>query len=69
MGSLYYYGDGVTQDYEQAFYWCQKAAEQGNAQAQSMTGNAYQLGNGVAQADSSAARTPMAAARIITPRA
>ena len=29
LGSMYYFGDGVTQDYQQAFNWYSKAKEQG----------------------------------------
>ena len=33
LGKRYYHGDGVEQDYEQAVYWLQKAAEQGHVEA------------------------------------
>ena len=42
-------GEGVTQDYEQAAYWYNKSAEQGNAYAQKNLGNCYYWGNGITQ--------------------
>lgn len=33
LGNTYYYGEGVAQDYAQAVYWFQKAAEQGHSDA------------------------------------
>ena len=47
LGSMYYYGDGVEQDYKQAAFWFCKAAEQGNADAQLYLGRMYQGGRGV----------------------
>ena len=46
---MYYYGQGVKQDYIKAVEWYQKAAEQGVAQAQSNLGNRYYNGEGVKQ--------------------
>lgn len=34
-------------DYEQAFFWCKKAAEQGNTSAQNNIGFMYECGYGV----------------------
>ena len=34
LGIPYYKGEGVTQDYEKAIFWWQKAAQQGLAEAQ-----------------------------------
>ncbi|MFN8922219.1 MAG: tetratricopeptide repeat protein, partial [Sphingobacteriia bacterium] len=34
LGRMYATGEGVLQDYKQAVYWSQKAAEQGNTKAQ-----------------------------------
>ena len=31
LGLMYFYGLGVNQDYEQAFYWAQQSADQENA--------------------------------------
>ena len=44
---MYVDGQGVPQDYEQAFKWYTKAAEQGYAQAQNNLGVCYQGGKGV----------------------
>lgn len=33
LGFAYYSGEGVSQDYDQAVYWFQKAAEQGHSDA------------------------------------
>ena len=54
LGSAYYYGKGVTQDYNEAVKWYRKAAEQGDARAQNSLGYAYASGNGVAQNSSEA---------------
>ena len=40
-------GYGVTQDYTQAVYWYQKAAEQGTVSAQYNLGICYEKGEGV----------------------
>jgi len=47
LGVFYYKGEGVTQDYEEAFKWLTKSAEQGNANAQVILGNCYYFGKGV----------------------
>ena len=47
MGAFYYEGEGVSQDYKQAVYWWEKAAEQGYAVAQCCLGMCYEDGNGV----------------------
>ncbi|MDI9347819.1 MAG: tetratricopeptide repeat protein, partial [Methylacidiphilales bacterium] len=41
IGSLYYHGKGVTQDYSEAFKWFKLAAEQGDAKAQLSLGHLY----------------------------
>ena len=46
---MYYEGKGVPQDNKQAVYWYKKAAEQGDAKAQSILGAMYDLGEGVPQ--------------------
>ena len=46
LGSMYYYGDGVKQDYTVAAEWYQKAAEQGHINAQVTLGFMYELGQG-----------------------
>ena len=47
MGKMCYYGDGMPQDSEQAVEWWQKAAEQGNYEAQLALVSAYRTGTGV----------------------
>ena len=49
LGSMYYNGKGVTQDYKEAVKWYTKAAEQGYAVAQSNLGYMYFNSEGVAQ--------------------
>jgi len=47
MGNMCYFGDGMPQDYEAAVEWWQKAAEQGNYDAQLSLVKAYRTGTGV----------------------
>lgn len=49
LGTLYYAGDGVKQDYVEAVSWSRKAAEQGDASAQRSLGDCYYTGHGVKQ--------------------
>jgi len=49
LGSLYYTGRGVQQDYTEAGKWFRKAAEQGDADAQFFLGVQYSNGLGVQQ--------------------
>ncbi|MCL2022509.1 MAG: sel1 repeat family protein [Betaproteobacteria bacterium] len=49
LGSRYSLGQGVPQDYRQAFNWYQKAAEQGLEEAQHNLGSMYNRGDGVPQ--------------------
>lgn len=51
----YYHGEGVTQDYAQAFSLYLPLAEQGNAEAQKMLGLMYEKGHGVTQDDGQSA--------------
>ena len=54
-GNSYYYGkNGVPKDYEKALFWYEKAANKGNAKAQCMLGNIYELGYGVKKNDAKA---------------
>jgi hypothetical protein len=46
---MYYNGRGVPQDYVQAVKWWRKAADQGDALAQSNLGRIYGDGQGVPQ--------------------
>ena len=41
LGVMYYDGEGVTRDYQQAFTWFKKAADQGHARAQYKLGLMY----------------------------
>ena len=47
LGRMYYFGEGVKQDYAKALEWFQKAAEQGYATAQNNLGSMYYNGQGV----------------------
>ena len=47
LGMMYYNGQNVKQDYEQAEYWLKKSYEQGNVEAQFLLGGAYFEGQGV----------------------
>ncbi len=49
LGVCYRDGEGVQQDYRQAFQWFKKSAEQGDAAAQYCLGSCYSFGNGVQQ--------------------
>ncbi len=49
LGVMYANGQGVPQDYAQAFVWYRKAAEQGDAGAQTIVGLMYRQGQGVSQ--------------------
>ena len=49
LGRYYYSGQGVTQSYDRAVAWWQKAAMQGVADAQCNLGVCYKFGRGVAQ--------------------
>lgn len=49
LGRMYFWGRGVPQDYAQAAFWCQKAADQGLAKAEYAVGNMYYYGRGYDQ--------------------
>jgi TPR repeat protein len=49
LGLMYYNGDFVPQDYEQAAKWYRRAAEQGNAFGQYKLGRMYFFGQGLKQ--------------------
>ena len=49
MGEMYDLGEGVPQDYNEAFKWYGLAAKQGYFSAQTHLGNMYDLGHGVSQ--------------------
>ena len=44
---MYYHGHGVDVNYKKAIEWYEKAAEQGDAQAQYNLGSMYYNGQGV----------------------
>ena len=46
LADLYYFGEFVQQDYDQAAVWFQKSADQGNAEGQYNVGVCYQYGRG-----------------------
>jgi TPR repeat protein len=47
IGSLYWWGNGVTQDYKEAMKWYQKSAEKGNTDAEYAIGTLYENADGV----------------------
>ena len=47
LGSRYFYGDGVLEDYLEAVKWYRAAAEQGNPMGQLNLGRMYLYGRGV----------------------
>ena len=47
LGDMYYSGRGVTKNYQKAFYWFEKSAEQESAGAQHRLGEMYFKGQGV----------------------
>lgn len=49
LGTMYYRGENVKQDYEKAFKWFSKAAEQGETNAQCHLGDMYYNGKYVQQ--------------------
>lgn len=55
LGSLFFQGLGVTQDYNEALHWYQMAAGNNNTDAQYSLGNMYLMGQGVKQSDQKAA--------------
>jgi TPR repeat protein len=55
IGTAYFFGRGVKQDYSQAYVWFLRAAEQGKADAEYCLGVLYDNGNGVTQDNAQAA--------------
>ena len=49
LGNMYANGEGLPQDYAEAFKWTRKAAEQGYAEAQFKLALCYGVGEGVPQ--------------------
>ncbi|MGD0730920.1 MAG: tetratricopeptide repeat protein [Terracidiphilus sp.] len=56
LGSKYYYGQGVPQDYDEALRWCRKAADQGDAKGQYGVGYMNLYGFGVPRDEAEALR-------------
>ena len=56
LGGMYYYGQGVPEDYTESAKWYRKAAEQGHAEAQFHLGLMYRLGYGVPEDYAEAAK-------------
>ena len=48
---MYYYSQGVPQNYKEAVKWIRKAIENGNAEAMGMLGLMHAEGHGVIQSD------------------
>ena len=49
LGLMYFYGEGVDLDYQQAKVWYEKAAAQNSAQAQVKLADMYDNGIGISQ--------------------
>ena len=47
LGNMYYYGEGVKQDYQEALKWYRIAAEQGHVEAQKRLGDMYNFGSDI----------------------
>lgn len=62
LGFHYLYGDGVNQDFAEAFRWFYKANEQGSSVAQAGIGLMYAQGYGVSQDNTEAAKWYLKAA-------
>jgi TPR repeat protein len=56
LGTMYFQGQGVPQDYAEAMRWYRKAADQGDAGAQGTIGAMYCFGQGVPQSYAEAMR-------------
>lgn len=69
LGALYYHGQGIPQDHEQAFAWNLRSARQGYAIAQYHTGYLYAMGQGTSADDRLASRWFERAARQNEPYA
>ena len=56
LGLQYYSGKGVTQNYQEAFNWFYKSAQQGHLEAQNYLAGMYYRGKGVSQNQSEAVK-------------
>ena len=63
LSGMYFIGQGVTQNFQEAAKWMLKAAKQGNADAQTLLGRMYQEGQGVTQNSQEAAKWMLKAAK------
>ncbi len=54
LGQRYYRGNGVKQDYSEAFIWYRRSALQGFAEAQYEAGNLLLSGQGISQSNTEA---------------
>jgi len=54
LGRMYFFGEGVLQDYTQAEFWFRKGAEQGDPNSEFQLGGLYHFGHGVPQDDGQA---------------
>jgi len=69
LGTRYYYGRGVAQNYGEAALWYRKAADQGDAKAQFDLGSMFHDGKGVPQDFGEAVRWFRKAAEHSDPKA
>lgn len=67
LGELYYYGEGVEQDYPEAAKYYQKAADQGQAEALFSLASLYMSGRGVEENQNKAIELYEAAANLNHP--
>ncbi|GGZ99065.1 hypothetical protein GCM10007162_13930 [Ignatzschineria ureiclastica] len=67
LGELYYYGEGVEQDYPKAAQYYQKAADQGQAEALFSLASLYMSGRGVEENQNKAVELYEAAANLNHP--
>ena len=56
LGALYFFGNGVAQDYGQAAKWYREPAQQGGTYAQYLMGYMYEDGKGVDKDSAQAAK-------------
>lgn len=56
LAKMYYLGESIPQDYDKAFHWSQKSAEQGHIRGQMLLGSIYQEGKAVDQDYTEAAK-------------
>ncbi len=69
LGRRFLYGDRISRDDQQAFYWFSESSKNGNSEALLKIGMQYELGRGVNQDDAAACRYYKAAADKLVPEA